>query len=88
MYVCMYVSGDINAVFLLLNWGADPDSVDHAGDSPLLWLVRTCCDSRSGQQTAVEIIKLLIRFGASPTYQNQVPAHYVSYGLTITKDIK
>eukprot|EP01035_Chromulina_nebulosa_P033256 gene33256-44520_t len=37
--------GDINAVFLLLNWGADPNSVDRAGDSPLLWLVRTCCES-------------------------------------------
>lgn len=75
--VCMYGAGDINAVFLLLNWGANPNSVDRAGDSPLLWLVRTCCESRSGQQTNLEIIKLLIRFGANPTYQNQVCRSYI-----------
>lgn len=56
----------MNAVFLLLAWGANPNSVNRSGDSPLLWLIK----NKRGKSN-LELVKLLIRFGANPTYQNQ-----------------
>lgn len=58
-------AGDMKAVFLLLYWGADPNTPDKSGDTPLLWLLR----NRGGTPTS-DTIRLLLRFGADATYQN------------------
>jgi len=41
--------------------------VDNGGDTPLLWLLK----HKTGL-AATEIMKLLIKFGANPLYQNPV----------------
>ncbi len=61
----VFTSGDINAVFLLLNWGASPNTIDNGGDTHFLWLLK----NRRGQYT-FEIIRLLIKFGADVRFQN------------------
>lgn len=32
--------GDMNAAYLLLHWGADPNTIDNSGDSAMLWVIR------------------------------------------------
>ena len=64
------ISGDVNAVFLLLNWGASPDSTNKDGDTPLLWLLKSKT-IKAGNPTQ-ELIKLLLRFGAGTLTQNAV----------------
>jgi hypothetical protein len=58
--------GDINAVYLLLNWGANPNSTDETGNSPLFSLL-------IGELTPLksEMIRLLVRFGADVLIENQ-----------------
>ena len=58
----------MNGTFLLLTWGANPDSRDGSGDTPLLWLIKNK-PMTTGSATQ-EIIKMLLQFGASPTLDN------------------
>lgn len=58
----------MNAAFLLLHWGANVETTDLNGDTPLLWLIRN--KSTVPGTTAHEIIKLLLRFGASTLASN------------------
>lgn len=52
---------DVNAVFLLLSWGAPPDTLDQDGLTPLLWLLQT----NSCAASVIEMVRLLLRFGAN-----------------------
>ena len=61
-------AGDVNAAFLLLHWGANVETTDLNGDTPLLWLIRN--KSTVPGTTAHELIKLLLRFGASTLASN------------------
>ena len=54
------VNLDIHAVFLLLYWGADSNSLDSKGDTPLTWIV----DNRQGPH-GLEIVRLLCKFDTS-----------------------
>lgn len=45
--------GDILAVFLLLHWGADPNSLDADGYTPLLWMIK----NRFGQSLTLDIVR-------------------------------
>lgn len=76
----MSLSGDINATYLILNWGASPNSVDGGGDTPLLWLLK----NRSGQAT-LEIIRLLLKFGADVRYQNPADGNTAVHLLAQTR---
>jgi palmitoyltransferase len=51
---------DINAIFLLINWGADVDSLDNDMNTPLLWLVKN-------KPASFEVQRLLIRFNCDIT---------------------
>eukprot|EP01038_Epipyxis_sp_PR26KG_P011805 gene11805-15797_t len=57
--------GDINAIFLLLHWGANPNSIDNNGDTSLIWLIK----NRSSSSIS-DIVRLLFRFGADPLCPN------------------
>jgi ankyrin repeat protein len=51
--------GDLNGLFLLLHWAANPNTLDDNGNTPLLWLVKNI--STSGH---VEMARLLVKYGA------------------------
>jgi ankyrin repeat protein len=53
----------------VLSWGANPDTIDASGDTPLLWLLKNKPLGAGGP--AQEIIKMLLRFGASPVAANE-----------------
>lgn len=50
---------DLHGVFLILSWGANPNSIDDDGNTPLLWLAKYGKISTDG-----DIFRLLVRFGA------------------------
>ncbi|RYG66723.1 ankyrin repeat domain-containing protein [archaeon] len=54
---------DVNGAYLLLCWGANPNSEDDDGLSPLLYLVKT----QEPNATTVEMIRILLRFDADVT---------------------
>lgn len=69
------VDGDLEGLFLLLEWGANPDHVDKNGDTPLSWLARNKFGVR-----ARDMILLLLRYhdmykDAKPYYQIQMDRH-------------
>jgi len=55
----------LNGVFLLLNAGGDPNSIDNNGDTPLYWLLRRYCGAPNREY--LDMLRLLIRFKASVT---------------------
>lgn len=55
----------VNATFVLLNSGADPNTVDVKGDIALHWLLR-----RVASVESTDIIRLLLRFNASVTMKS------------------
>jgi ankyrin repeat protein len=79
----LLTTGDVNGAFLVLTWGANPDSRDNNGDTPLLWLLRNKPLGTGG--TAQELIKMLLRFGASPTLDNGTDGNSPLHVLAITK---
>lgn len=52
----------MNATFMLLTWGANPNAEDQNGICPLLWLLQNNNTTRG-----FEMSKLLIQFGATVT---------------------
>jgi len=50
---------DSKQVFLLLHFGADPNSLDSDNNTPLIWIVKNC----KGHYNTKGIIRLLLRFG-------------------------
>jgi hypothetical protein len=77
------VSGDVNGAFLVLTWGANPDSRDNNGDTPLLWILRN--KPLGTGSAAQELIKMLLRFGASPTLDNGTDGNSPLHVLAVTK---
>ena len=73
--------GDVNGAFLLLTWGANPDTQDNYGDTPLIWLLKN--KPLALGSTGHELVKMLLRFGASPTLANSAdgdtPLHLLCY---------
>jgi palmitoyltransferase len=57
--------GDINMIFLLLHFGADPNSVDSNGDTPMLWLLR----HETGRRLMYPL-QILIGFGGDVSLRN------------------
>lgn len=51
---------DPKQVFLLLHWGADPDSLDSDGNTPLLWMIKNLSAHSSNTKG---IVRLLLKFG-------------------------
>jgi palmitoyltransferase len=60
-------SEQLNAAFILLNAGADPNTVDNNSDTPLYWLLRKYVSSPTLE--SVEMQRLLLRFRASVTHK-------------------
>jgi palmitoyltransferase ZDHHC13/17 len=58
---------DINAVFLLLHWGANPDTQDPDGDTPLLHLLR----DPNPTPLVIEMIRVLLSFQANSLAQDR-----------------
>jgi ankyrin repeat protein len=77
--------GDVNGAFLLLTWGANPDTRDASGDTPLLWLIKNkpIAVGTSGQ----ELIKMLFRFGANPMLDNGVDGNTLLHVLGTVKGV-
>jgi hypothetical protein len=69
-----HFSGDVNAVFMLLNWGANPDTRDHDDVTPLMWIVK----NREGSQ---DLIRLLLRFGANTLLTHRESGNSVLHEL-------
>ena len=57
--------GDLNMIFLLLHLGANPNSVDGNGDTPILWLL----EHEKGRKLLYPL-QLLIRFGGDVSLKN------------------
>jgi ankyrin repeat protein len=55
---------NLPVAFLLLDAGADPNTVDASGDTPLYWLLR-----QTHSEESLELQRLLLRFDASVTQQ-------------------
>lgn len=70
---CNHLSG----TFLLLNAGADPNTTDNNGDTPLYWLLRKY--SGAPNREYLDMLRLLIRFKSSVT----IAAHDGSNALHI-----
>lgn len=62
LIVPIFATGDMNGAFLLLSWGANPNTEDNNGICSLLWLIQNNNTSKG-----FEMIKLLIQFGANVT---------------------
>ncbi len=56
---------DLQGIYLLLYWGANPDTVDNDGNTPLLWLVKS---EYTAEKAAM--MCLLVKFGASVLAQD------------------
>lgn len=81
--LCICGVGDVNGAFLILSWGADPDTRDASGDTPLLWLIKN--KPLAIGSSALELIKMLIRFGANPTLDNGVDGNSPLHVLCTVK---
>ena len=72
--------GDLNATYLLLNWGADPDylstysesSSQSGGTTPLLSLVKNHGAQTKEETNVVDLASLLLRYGASDATDPEV----------------
>jgi hypothetical protein len=53
---------DTQAVFLLLFWGANSNSVDEAGDTALTWVL----EKSVGGAAALDIVRLLVKYDTDP----------------------
>eukprot|EP00598_Pedospumella_elongata_P010543 CAMPEP_0185006554 /NCGR_PEP_ID=MMETSP1098-20130426/84910_1 /TAXON_ID=89044 /ORGANISM="Spumella elongata, Strain CCAP 955/1" /LENGTH=918 /DNA_ID=CAMNT_0027534737 /DNA_START=41 /DNA_END=2800 /DNA_ORIENTATION=+ len=71
--------GDVNAAFLLLHWGASVETTDLNNDTPLLWLLKNK-PTAPGTSTH-ELIKLLLRFGASALASNPIDGNNALHTL-------
>ncbi len=66
----------MNGVFLLLSYGANPNSLDNDGNTPLLYLVKALHSQKaSGHDNSMynrslDMIKMLLMFGADVTIQD------------------
>jgi palmitoyltransferase len=69
-------AGDVNGVFLLLSYGANPNSLDNDGNTPLLYLVkslplhRAAGGDMSQHNRSLDMIRMLLMFGADVTIQD------------------
>lgn len=66
----------------MLHWGANPNTLDNDGDTPLLFLMRGDYSSLKG-----EIARLLVRFGADVTVQDRDKANSVFHLLSRQKNV-
>jgi ankyrin repeat protein len=60
----------VNAVFILLNAGADPNTRDIDGNTPLYWMLRKCDTPYNTHPNCIDILRLLISFKASVSYRS------------------
>lgn len=71
---CVHIAcqnGDLNALLMLLEWKADPNSLDANGLTPILWLVT----NKLTEKKTLDLIRILLRYNADvtlvePTTQN------------------
>lgn len=75
--------GDVNGAFLLLTWGANPDTTDNDDDTPLTWLLK---NKPTATGTAYqELVKLLLRFGATPAAKHGADGNTALHVMVKTK---
>ena len=74
--------GNINMLFFLLHHGADPNSVDGRGDTPISWLIK----HRQGK-TLLRPLRLLLRFGASVSYTDPVTQNNALHLAVLATDM-
>lgn len=82
---------DVNAVFMLLSYGANPNSTDGTGDTPLLYLVKTFYNGKESEQSptalnnSLEMIRILVQFGADVTAQDSSDGNSIMHILSANK---
>jgi ankyrin repeat protein len=62
------ILGDVNGCYLLLSWGAHPDTLDDEGNTPLLWVIKHYHRDVKHDplpNSKNEIIRLLVKFGSN-----------------------
>ena len=74
--------GNINMLFFLLHRGADPNSVDGRGDTPIAWLIK----HRQGK-TLLRPLRLLLRFGASVSYTDPITQNNALHLAVLAADM-
>jgi len=74
--------GHVNTVLYLLDKGADPNTLDALGQTPVHWLLK----NRTGKQLA-RPLRLLLRFGASVTYSDPVTQNTALHICVLVPDI-
>jgi palmitoyltransferase ZDHHC13/17 len=70
------ISGHVHIAFLLLHSGADPNTRDLQGNSPLHYLLQ-----QPNPSTSIDMIRLLLRFGGDCTAENdagETPLHILA----------
>lgn len=80
---------DVNGAFLLLSYGANPNSVDNDGNTPLLFLVKSLQSQKVVGQDQynrnLDIIRILLMFGADVTIQDLKDKNSVMHILAQSK---
>ena len=66
-----------------MTWGANPDTTDNDGDTPLIWLLKNKVTSTGTAQQ--ELVKLLLRFGAAPAAKHSVDGNTALHVMVTTK---
>lgn len=74
--------GHVNTVLFLLDKGADPNTVDSAGQTPLHWLLK----NRGGPQLA-RPLRLLLRFGGSVSHCDPVTMNTALHLCVLAPDV-
>mmetsp|Transcript_421 Transcript_421/g.733 ORF Transcript_421/g.733 Transcript_421/m.733 type:complete len:708 (+) Transcript_421:38-2161(+) len=73
--------GQLKATFMLLHAGANPDTLDANGDTPLYWLLR-----KPTSRESVDLQRLLLKFHASTTHQSHNDGSNALHILCLSKD--
>jgi ankyrin repeat protein len=69
-------------LFFLLHHGADPNSVDGRGDTPIAWLIK----HRQGKML-LRPLRLLLRFGASVSYTDPITQNNALHLAVLATDM-
>ena len=74
--------GNMNTLYFVLHHGADPNSVDGRGDTPIAWLIK----NRQGK-SLLRPLRLLLRFGASVSHTDPITQNNALHLAVLAADM-